>query len=132
MATTTTSADGQFIFSDVGAGKFRAQVEASNFAPGFGAGGTGVSWLGGQSLTPTGSLSQTEQALLSVPLVDIAMIVAYLWIWAGFTMVVVGAGPGRARPPGPGGGPRSTGRPSGRRCDWSRSPCWPRCSSSSS
>jgi alpha-glucoside transport system permease protein len=43
-------------------------------------------------LTPTANLSQTEQALLSVPLVDIAMIVAYLWIWAGFTMVVVGAG----------------------------------------
>ncbi len=92
VATTTTGADGQFMFSNVGTGKFRAQVEASNFAPGFGAGGTGVSWLGGQSLTPTGSLSQTEQALLSVPLVDLAMIVAYLWIWAGFTMVVVGAG----------------------------------------
>jgi alpha-glucoside transport system permease protein len=92
VATTTTGASGQFSFSDVGPGKFRAQVEASNFAPGFGAGGTGVSWLGGQSLTPTANLSQTEQALLSVPLVDIAMIVAYLWIWAGFTMVVVGAG----------------------------------------
>ncbi len=92
VATTTTNAEGQFSFSGVGAGKFRAQVEASNFAPGFGAGGAGVSWLGGQSLTPTSNLSQTEQALLSVPLVDIAMIVAYLWIWAGFTMVVVGAG----------------------------------------
>jgi alpha-glucoside transport system permease protein len=92
VATTTTNATGHFSFPGVGAGKFRAQVEASNFAPGFGAGGVGVSWLGGQSLTPTSSLSQTEQALLSVPLVDIAMIVAYLWIWAGFTMVVVGAG----------------------------------------
>jgi alpha-glucoside transport system permease protein len=92
VATTTTGAGGQFSFPSVGPGKFRAQVERSNFAPGFGAGGTGVSWLGGQSLTPTGNLSQTEQALLSVPLVDIAMIVAYLWIWAGFTMVVVGAG----------------------------------------
>ena len=48
--------------------------------------------MGGQSLTPTGNLSQTEQALLSVPLVDISMIIAYLWIWAGFTMVIVGAG----------------------------------------
>jgi alpha-glucoside transport system permease protein len=92
VATTTTNANGQFSFPGVGPGKFHVQVEASNFAPGFGAGGVGVSWLGGQSLTPTGSLSQTEQALLSVPLVDISMIVAYLWIWAGFTLVVVGAG----------------------------------------
>ena len=73
-------------------GTFHVQVAASNFTPGFGAGGIGTSWLGGQSLTPTGSLSQTEQALLSVPLVDISMIIAYLWIWAGFTMVIVGAG----------------------------------------
>jgi len=27
-----------------------------------------------------------------VPLVDLAMIVAYLWMWAGFAMVVIGAG----------------------------------------
>jgi alpha-glucoside transport system permease protein len=43
-------------------------------------------------LTPTSSLSKTAQALLSVPLVDISMIIAYLWIWAGFAMVVIGAG----------------------------------------
>ena len=92
VASTTTSADGQFVFPRVGAGGFRVEVNASNFAPGFGAGGVGVSWLGGQSLTPTASLSQTEQALLSVPLVDIAMIIAYLWMWAGFTMVVIYAG----------------------------------------
>jgi alpha-glucoside transport system permease protein len=92
VASATTSANGQFIFPRVGAGTFQVSVNGSNFAPGFGAGGVGVSWLGGQSLTPTGSLSQTEQALLSVPLVDIAMIIAYLWMWAGFTMVVIYAG----------------------------------------
>jgi alpha-glucoside transport system permease protein len=91
-ASTTTNASGQFTFSSVGAGRFLVAISHSNFSPGFGAGGVGVSWLGGQSLTPTGSLSQTEQALLSAPLVDISMIIAYLWIWAGFTIVVIGAG----------------------------------------
>lgn len=92
VASTTTNVAGQFSFPSVGPGSFHVRIAASNFAPGFGAGGVGVSWLGGQSLTPTASLSQTEQALLSVPLVDISMVVAYLWIWAGFTMVIVGAG----------------------------------------
>ncbi|HTT92065.1 MAG TPA: ABC transporter permease subunit [Acidimicrobiales bacterium] len=92
VASATTGGGGQFVFSNVGPGAYKVSVDASNFAAGFGAGGVGVSWLGGQSLTPTGGLGQTEQALLSVPLVDISMIIAYLWIWAGFTMVVVGAG----------------------------------------
>ena len=67
VASTTTDPAGYFSFSHVGAGTFHVQVAASNFTPGFGAGGVGTSWLGGQSLTPTASLSQTEQALLSVP-----------------------------------------------------------------
>jgi alpha-glucoside transport system permease protein len=92
VASATTAADGQFSFSGVGAGRFHVSISSSNFSSGFGAGGVGVSWLGGQSLTPTGSLSQTAQALLSAPLVDLSMIIAYLWIWAGFTMVVIGAG----------------------------------------
>ena len=37
-------------------------------------------------------MSPTLQAILSLPIVDIAMIIAYLWIWAGFAMVVIGAG----------------------------------------
>src|ERR1039458_6374601 len=61
---------------------------ASNFTPSF----SGTFWLGPQSLTPTSNLGQTAQALLSIPLIDISMILAYLWIWAGFTMVVVAAG----------------------------------------
>jgi alpha-glucoside transport system permease protein len=87
-ATTSTDAFGRFTFSNVGPGTFRVQIAASNFQPGF----SGTYWLGPQSLTPTGNLSQTAQALLSVPLIDISMILAYLWIWAGFTMVVVAAG----------------------------------------
>jgi len=87
-ATTTTDTSGLFKFSNVGPGHFRVQLQASNFTPGF----SGTFWLGPQSVTPTGNLSQTAQALLSIPLIDISMILAYLWIWAGFTMVVIAAG----------------------------------------
>ena len=60
----------------------------NNFQAGF----NGIFFLGTQSLTPTSSLSPTLQAIFSLPIVDIAMIIAYLWIWAGFAMVVIGAG----------------------------------------
>ena len=87
-ASTTTDQHGDFRFDNVGSGNFRVQLDARNFRSGF----TGIFWLGSQSITPTTHLSQTAQALLSVPLVDLAMIVAYLWMWAGFAMVVIGAG----------------------------------------
>ena len=87
-ATTTTDQHGDFRFGNVGSGSYRVQLDARNFRSGF----TGIFWLGGQSVTPTSHLSQTAQALLSVPLVDLAMIIAYLWMWAGFAMVVIGAG----------------------------------------
>jgi alpha-glucoside transport system permease protein len=86
--TTMTDQHGDFSFNNVGSGSFRVQLDARNFRSGF----TGIYWLGSQSVTPTSHLSQTAQALLSVPLVDLAMIVAYLWMWAGFAMVVIGAG----------------------------------------
>lgn len=88
VASTTTNAHGDFRFESVGDGTYRVQVDARNFQSGF----TGTFWLGTQSLTPTSGLNQTAQSLLSVPLVDISMIIAYLWIWAGFAMVVIGAG----------------------------------------
>jgi alpha-glucoside transport system permease protein len=88
VTSTTTNAHGGFRFENVGPGTFRVQVDARNFQAGF----TGVFWLGTQSVTPTSGLDQTAQALLSIPLVDLAMIIAYLWIWAGFAMVVIGAG----------------------------------------
>ncbi|MFI4971820.1 MAG: ABC transporter permease subunit [Hyphomicrobiales bacterium] len=86
--TATTDSHGDFRFSNVGGGSFRVQIDAHNFQSGF----TGTFWLGTQSLTPTSGLNQTEQALFNVPLVDVAMIIAYLWIWAGFAMVIIGAG----------------------------------------
>jgi alpha-glucoside transport system permease protein len=88
VASTTTTSNGQYKFSNVGAGSFTVQIVSSNFSSGF----TGISWLGGSSLTPVSGLSQTAQALLSVPLADMAMIITYLWIWAGFAMVLIGAG----------------------------------------
>jgi alpha-glucoside transport system permease protein len=87
-ATTTTAANGSFSFANAGGGPFRVQIDANNFQPGF----NGIFFLGTQSLTPTNNLSPTAQAILSLPIVDIAMIIAYLWIWAGFAMVVIGAG----------------------------------------
>lgn len=86
--TATTDAHGDFRFDGVGSASYRVRIDAANFRSGF----TGIFWLGGQSLTPTSSLSQTAQAVLSVPLVDLSMIIGYLWIWAGFSMVVIGAG----------------------------------------
>ncbi|HEX6487797.1 MAG TPA: sugar ABC transporter permease [Candidatus Dormibacteraeota bacterium] len=86
--TATTATDGTFRFDVASSGTYRVQVDASNFQPGY----TGVFFLGGQSLTPTGHLGKTSAALLSLPLVDLAMIVAMLWIWAGFAMVIIGAG----------------------------------------
>jgi alpha-glucoside transport system permease protein len=88
VASATTSADGSFTFSNVKPGDYLVRIPASNFQAAFG----GVFWLGTKSLTPTAGLSQTEQSLLSVPLIDVAMIIAYLWIWAGFAMVIIGAG----------------------------------------
>jgi alpha-glucoside transport system permease protein len=89
VASTVTDADGAFRFSSLSTGSYRVEAVANNFASGF----TGIYWLSGtQSLTPTSGLSQTAQALLSVPLVDLSMITAYLWIWAGFAMVIIGAG----------------------------------------
>ena len=88
VSTTTTTTTGQYKFSNVGTGSYFVELESSNFSSGF----TGISWLGGSSITPVSGLNQTAQALLSVPLADIAMIIAYLWIWAGFAMVLIGAG----------------------------------------
>jgi alpha-glucoside transport system permease protein len=88
VASTSTDVHGTFSFTGVASGTYRVEVASSNFGSGF----TGVNWLGPQSLTPTANAGQTEQALLSVPLIDMSMIIAYLWIWAGFAMVILAAG----------------------------------------
>jgi alpha-glucoside transport system permease protein len=90
VGSAVTGLNGDFTFPNVPAGSYTVRLDSGNFSSGF----TGISWLGGNesSVTPTTHLSQTAQALLAVPLVDFSMIVAYLWIWAGFAMVVLGAG----------------------------------------
>ncbi|HKN64082.1 MAG TPA: ABC transporter permease subunit [Gaiellaceae bacterium] len=69
VQSTKTDADGGFAFTDVGAGTYNAGIGASTFAKPFG----GYSWLGPDLITP-------------------ALLIAYIWIWAGFAMVVIAAG----------------------------------------
>jgi alpha-glucoside transport system permease protein len=88
VASTVTDASGDFSFSHVAPGSYHVQILASNFQIAF----VGTFWLGSPSLTPVSSLNQTAQSLLSVPLIDLAMIISYIWIWAGFAMVLIGAG----------------------------------------
>ncbi len=90
VGSAVTDLHGDFTITHVPSGSYTVRLDSGNFSSGF----TGINWLGGNeaSVTPTTHLSQTAQALLAVPLVDFSMIVAYLWIWAGFAMVVLGAG----------------------------------------
>ncbi|MFD9389473.1 ABC transporter permease subunit [Streptomyces sp. NPDC060000] len=69
VASTTTAADGSFRFPGLEAGSYTVSLSASNFAAPY----DGVSWLGPALVTP-------------------AIIGAYLWIWTGFAMVLIGAG----------------------------------------
>jgi alpha-glucoside transport system permease protein len=65
----TTGADGTFDFTKVPAGTYNAAVGKATFAKPF----AGYSWLGPSLITPS-------------------LLIAYIWIWAGFAMVVIGAG----------------------------------------
>lgn len=67
--STTTAADGTFAFEDLEPGAYELGIGSETFRQGFG----GVSWLGSS-------------------LVTIACIIAYIWVWAGFAMVVIAAG----------------------------------------
>jgi alpha-glucoside transport system permease protein len=69
VQSTTSEDDGSFSFTDVPSGTYNAAVDSSTFSSTFG----GVSWLGSQLITPS-------------------IIIAYIWVWAGFAMVVIGAG----------------------------------------
>ncbi|MFG2118744.1 ABC transporter permease subunit [Streptomyces sp. NPDC048710] len=69
VASTTSASDGSFRFSGLDRGPYTVKLPASNFAPPY----QGVSWLGPTLVTP-------------------AIIGAYLWIWTGFAMVLIGAG----------------------------------------
>ena len=69
VQSAKTKPDGTFDFSKVPAGTYTAGVGAQTFAKPFG----GYSWLGPSLITPS-------------------LLIAYIWIWAGFAMVVIGAG----------------------------------------
>jgi alpha-glucoside transport system permease protein len=69
-ATTRSGDDGSFSFADVDAGSYRVAISAKTFAATF----AGVDWLGPKLITP-------------------AVMIAYIWVWAGFAMVVIAAGP---------------------------------------
>jgi alpha-glucoside transport system permease protein len=69
VQSTTTKPDGSFDFAKVPAGTYNAAIGPQTFAKPFG----GFSWLGPKLITP-------------------ALLIAYIWIWAGFAMVVIGAG----------------------------------------
>ena len=61
--------DGAFTFQKVGPGAHRVAIGKETFEKPF----DGVSWLGESLITP-------------------AVMLAYIWVWAGFSMVVIGAG----------------------------------------
>ena len=68
-ASTTTGPDGTFVFEGLSESDYELRLPASNFREPF----AGITWLGPALVTP-------------------AIIVAYVWIWAGFAMVVIAAG----------------------------------------
>jgi alpha-glucoside transport system permease protein len=68
-ATTETEADGTFAFEEVEGGPYLAAIGPDTFPQPY----AGVSWLGPSLITP-------------------AIMMAYVWVWAGFAMVVIAAG----------------------------------------
>ncbi|MBW3595497.1 MAG: ABC transporter permease subunit, partial [Actinobacteria bacterium] len=69
VATAETGPDGTAVLSDLGEGPFTPRMAASNFDVGF----TGIRWFKESLVTP-------------------AIIGAFCWMWAGFSVVVIGAG----------------------------------------
>jgi alpha-glucoside transport system permease protein len=69
IQSAKTNSDGTFAFSKVPSGTYKAGIGKQTFAKPFG----GYAWLGPSLITPS-------------------LIIAYIWIWAGFAMVVIGAG----------------------------------------
>jgi alpha-glucoside transport system permease protein len=69
IGTTKTADNGDFEFTNVKAGTYRTAVGADTFRKPFG----GISWLGSKLINPS-------------------IFIAYIWVWAGFAMVVIGAG----------------------------------------
>ncbi|MFQ5426378.1 MAG: ABC transporter permease subunit, partial [Gaiellales bacterium] len=69
VASTTAAADGTFAFDGLADAEYRLAVSSESFSTPF----DGVSWLGSDLILPS-------------------MMIAYIWIWAGFAMVILAAG----------------------------------------
>jgi alpha-glucoside transport system permease protein len=69
VGTTKSGADGTFRFANLTGDGYTLRLPKADFAPPF----SGVSWLGPGLITPS-------------------IIISYLWIWAGFAMVLISAG----------------------------------------
>lgn len=65
----TAGQNGSFVIEDLQPGSYRLRLAASNFREPFG----GIPWIGPTLVTPS-------------------VIGSFVWIWAGFAMVVIGAG----------------------------------------
>lgn len=77
VASTTADGSGGFQFAKLTSGQYKLRLPPSDFAPSFG----GFSWLGPNKVTPVGP-----------NLITASIIIAYLWIYAGFAMVLLAAG----------------------------------------
>jgi len=69
IVETQTEANGTFAFEEVEPGTYRAAIGPDTFSTPY----AGVSWLGASLITPS-------------------IMMAYIWVWAGFSMVVIAAG----------------------------------------
>jgi alpha-glucoside transport system permease protein len=69
VQSTSSNANGTFAFTNVKPGTYQSAIGASTFNKPWG----GFAWLGTKLITP-------------------ALLIAYIWIWAGFAMVVISAG----------------------------------------
>ncbi|MCX7520792.1 ABC transporter permease subunit [Microbacterium sp. STN6] len=69
VGKATTDADGTYAIASLASGSYTVTLPASNFQAAY----TGISWLG-----PT--------------LVTAVVILSYVWIWAGFAMVMIASG----------------------------------------
>ena len=69
VESTTTEDDGTFVFEEVESGTYRVAIGSQTFAEPF----QGFSWLGPTLITP-------------------AIMIAYIWVSAGFAMVIIAAG----------------------------------------
>ena len=69
VSTAKTAADGTYVLSDLKSGSYTIGLPSSNFTESF----TGISWLGPGLVTGV-------------------IILAYIWIWAGFAMVMISSG----------------------------------------